>query len=115
MQKDEKVIWKDVGYLQLFALRIPFVSYVLTEDAIQVTSGIFLRHTDRIPLYRIAAKKVDISLIGGLFNCGTLHLITRGRDIPNIDLMVKDPYSVLKIIEEAEKDERRHYMMRKIK
>lgn len=108
-QKEKKTIWEDNGYISFLGIKLPFVKYVLKEDSITATTGLFLRHTETIPLYRIAAKQVDTNFFGRLVDCGTIRLITRGREVPDMELSVKHPNKIAELIDETEKAERRRY------
>ena len=93
----KKEIWKSNGYYPFFGIKIPECEYILTEDAITVSEGITLHKSQTVPLYRIAAMEVSSSIIGRMFKCGSVNLITRGREVPDLVLRVKEPERQKKI------------------
>lgn len=84
----------------------PFEHYILTDYAITVTKGVFSKKTQNVPLHRIVVKEITANFIDRLFGCGRIQLITRGREVPNIELCVKNPENVLTLIEETSRQER---------
>lgn len=105
----KQVLWKSCGYSPFLGIPLKKHQYVLYEDSISVTRGISLQKTQTIPLYRIAAKEVSTSSMGRIFHCGTLRLITRGRELPDLELLVKEPQAVMDITEKAERDEQKRF------
>lgn len=96
MQND--ILWESKGYSALFGVKIPWERYTLKQDALVVKKGILFVSTQEVPLYRIAAKEVNSNVLGRIFGCGTLHLMTKGRDIPDLWLKVKSPNKVLDMV-----------------
>ena len=115
MDNEKKIIWESTGYSFFFGTKLPYYHYVLYEDSISVTTGIFNQRTQRIPLYRIAAKEISTNFIGRLRSCGRISLITRGREVPNLFLDVKNPEYVVQLIENTAAKEMADYKKREFK
>lgn len=105
------VLWSEDGYSQFFGAKIPFCRYEIRTDCIVATEGFFAQRTQTIPLYRIAAKEVRRNLLGRLCKCGIVKLITRGQEVPDLELHVKHPEKVCGYIEEAIQEESNRYQV----
>lgn len=107
-----KVLWESPGFSPLFGLKLDMYHYVLYENSISVTQGITQKTTQSIPLHWIAAMETQVGLLGRIFHCGRLRLITRQYKLPNLEMLVKHPEQVQALIEDAKKQEHKNYLNR---
>lgn len=105
----QEPLWSSNGYSQFFGVLLPFVHYDIFPDRIRVTSGWFSQHTQEVPLYRIAAKEIVTNPIGRLFHCGQVKLIVADRKVPDLYLSVKNPESVLALVDQAKSAEQKAF------
>lgn len=79
------LIWREKK--RIVGFPISFTSYGLSIDRLFVDSGIFLRKSDEILLYRIRDLSVSISLYQRFLGIGTIHVTSVDASIPNLDLI----------------------------
>lgn len=113
--REKEILWESCGRCPFFGIPLTKHKYILYEDSISVTKGIVLRTTQTVPLYRIAAKEINMSAMGRRFKCGLLRLITRGHELPDLELLVKHPQEVANIIDKAIEDERKRFAAQRAK
>lgn len=108
----KKILWESPGFSPLFGLKLDMYHYVLYENSISVTQGIAQKTTQSIPLHWIAAMETQVGILGRIFHCGRLRLITRQYKLPNLEMLVKNPEQVQALIEEAKNQEHKKYLNR---
>ena len=111
--RERKVVWESCGYFPLFAIPLKSHHYTLFSDSITVRSGITLQKTHNTKLHNIITKEMMVSPIAKLFHCGKIRLITWGSTTPDLEMWVKNPDEVFRLIEETKEQDHQEYMERK--
>lgn len=112
---EKEILWESCGRSPFLGIPLTKHRYILYKDSISVTKGIVLRTTQTVPLHRIVAKEINMSAMGRRFKCGLLRLITRGRELPDLELLVKYPEEVADIIDKAIDDEHKDFAAQRAK
>ncbi len=109
---DYPYVWTDKKRT-LFGLPISFTRYILTEKKLITRKGLLNISEDEVELYRVVDKSLRQPFGQRIFNCGTIHINCRDTDTPVKEIVsVKNPRSVINIIEENVDKQRDKYRTR---
>lgn len=112
MKKEFDYIWTDKKRT-LFGLPLSFTRYFLTEKKFITRVGFFTIVEDEFDLYRVADKKLTMTLGQRIFKCGTITMNVKDVDTPVKEVKsVKNPRQVLQLLDEQIEKVRDMYNIR---
>jgi hypothetical protein len=107
-RKYGEIIWK--GRRRRFGLPLSFTRYILAENKLYTSTGFFSIREERVELYRVVDFSLKLSLGQRIFGCGSIIVHAKDKTCPETLLKsVKNPRTVLRLIEEQVEKERVKY------
>lgn len=99
-------IWKD-RKRTLFGLPWSFTKYMLSEDRLFISSGLFTSKEDEVRLYRILDLELKRTLGQKLFGVGSISVHSSDKSLKDFVIKnIKNPRQVKELISQAVESER---------
>lgn len=100
-------IWKD-RKRTLFGLPLSFTKYVLHDDKLLISTGLFNTREDEVRLYRIKDLSLSISLGQRLFGIGTIQCCSSDKTLGNFEIKnIKNPKKIKETLSSMIEKERK--------
>lgn len=80
-----EIIWKD-RKRTIFGLPLSFTKYVLHEDKLLISKGLFNTTEDEIRLYRINDLSLSVNLGQRIFGVGTIKCCSSDKTLKNFEV-----------------------------
>lgn len=104
--ENENYLWKD-RKRPFCGLPLSFTKYMLTEDRLFLTRGIFTIKEDEVRLYRITDVALECTLIQRIFGTGTISCCSADKSLGDFKIEhVKKPREVKELLSSAIEKER---------
>ena len=103
--ENSEILWQDRK--RHLGLPISFTKYVISDDRLYTSTGLFNSTTNEILLYRILDIKCNISLFQRIFGVGTITLYNADQSDRELKLLnIKNPKKVHKYISSLVEEKR---------
>lgn len=108
-QKYGKILWTDKPH-NFFGKTMNWTRFILTEKKLIICQGLFLIREENIELYRIVDFGIEMNIIDKMFGLGSVVLHCKDATTPYVIInLIKDPYSLQKILEEKVRAQQKEY------
>lgn len=110
--KTNNYLWKD-RKRPFCGLPLSFTKYMLTEDRLFISRGIFTLREDEVRLYRIVDVSLEMNFIQRIFRVGTIKCCSADKTLGDFKLEhIKKPREVKELLSgtiESERMKKRVY------